>query len=353
MSNVIALNPPHRRLDHDTRLAAVLDCFAHGRRDKDNVFWSKENAELLNVLETSGQRVGSAALETYAEYYQDLQSKLEFFPQYYRFLFSIALDLEALGLGGDQAKKMGQWIVDHDLVQSELSDLQRAEACRLLARVGAAPVIDPGLNDRLHRFINHSPTFALPNKKAAYELTHIIFYLSEYGRHDPHVSDRAVESLHYVGILAMLEKNADLLAEVCISLKFAGAVVPQEWQDWIVAHRASAIWSECPDAMDDYHEYFMCDWYTQLQGGPAFHGFNSFENVAVHTTRYQTSPLRTLSETLLGIDRRYADDHKLQRMTVDLPDDVYDAVSFAEKSSPYFGSFFANFARTDFSVQFN
>ncbi len=352
MSNVITFNPPHRRLGHDARLAAVMDCFAHARREKDNVFWLKENAELLNVLECSGQIIDPSALATYAEYYEELPAKLEFFPQYYRFLFSIALDLEALGMNDGHAEKMAQWIVDHDLVQSELSDLQRAEARRLLARAGATPDVDYGLDDRLRRFINYSPTFALPNKKAAYELTHIIFYLSEYGRRDPMVSARAIESLHYVGILAMLEKNADLLAEVWISLKFAGADIPDEWSRWTDTHRATAQWTTTPEIMDDYHEYFMCDWYAQLNGHPAFQGFNSFENMSVHTLRYAVTPLRTLSETLLGMDRHAADAHQLQSMTIDLPDDVYDAVAYAEQSSPYFGSFFATFARADFSVQF-
>ena len=134
MSFVITFNPLHRRLSHDTRMAALMDCFAHCRREKENVFWLKENAELLNILESAGQRVDPAALQTYSEFYYGLQDRLEFFPQYYRFLFSIALDLEALGMDGTVASKMAQWIFDHDLIQSELSDLQRGEARRLLAR---------------------------------------------------------------------------------------------------------------------------------------------------------------------------------------------------------------------------
>ena len=80
-----------------------------------------------------------------------------------------------------------------------------------------------GLNDRLRGFARRSITFALPNKKAAYELTHIVFYLSEYGRRDPEVGQAFIDSLHFAGTLAFLELNLDLLAEICIALRFAGA----------------------------------------------------------------------------------------------------------------------------------
>ena len=56
------------------------------------------------------------------------------FPAIYRFILSFALDLETLGLGQGKSAKLGQWVVDHNLVGAELSDLQRAEAVRLLKR---------------------------------------------------------------------------------------------------------------------------------------------------------------------------------------------------------------------------
>jgi hypothetical protein len=60
------------------------------------------------------------------------------------------------------------------------------EAQRLMARRDMAPKgEDATLEDRARYFMGRSDTFALPNKKAAYELTHLVFYLSEYGRCDP------------------------------------------------------------------------------------------------------------------------------------------------------------------------
>ena len=110
--------------------------------------------------------------------------------------------------------------------------MQRAEAVRLLKRgLGRAQQDDPALVDLLHGFIDQSATFSIPNKKAAYELTHIIFYLSEYGRKDPGISTDAVRSLEFAGLLALLDHNTDLLAEICTALRFAGQTPPLGWED--------------------------------------------------------------------------------------------------------------------------
>ena len=97
-------------------------------------------------------------------------------------------------MAGTQGAKLCNWVAQQELTQAELSDLQRGEAQRLLARRGVE-FEDNGLNARLHRFISRNDTFAVPNKKAAYELTHIVFYLSEYGRKDPQLGNAAVRSL--------------------------------------------------------------------------------------------------------------------------------------------------------------
>ena len=82
MTNVIHLTPPSRIISQKGRLGALLTSFAQHRRHADDVFWLKENAEILNILECTGTRPGEAALETYAEFYQTVKSRLRFFPQY-------------------------------------------------------------------------------------------------------------------------------------------------------------------------------------------------------------------------------------------------------------------------------
>ena len=84
-----------------------------------------------------------------------------------------------------------------------------------MSRAGIRPSADiPAVWSRLNRFINHKETFAVPNRKAAYELTHIVFYFSNYGRQDPKLDAEALVSLEYAGILAFLDRNVDLLAEL-------------------------------------------------------------------------------------------------------------------------------------------
>lgn len=89
MSNIVQLNVPSLRQSHQDRYGALMQSFAKHRRFGDDVFWLKENAELLNILECSGAKVGEDALMTYQGFYAQVEKRLQFFPQYYRFLLSI------------------------------------------------------------------------------------------------------------------------------------------------------------------------------------------------------------------------------------------------------------------------
>ena len=159
MSNIISFPQRIRPLEEAGRIGILIDCFCNRRRTTEDVFWLKENAELLNLLETSKVTLNTSDLTHYQNFYDSLEHRLCFFPQYYWFILSLALalalDLEALGLGQGKSAKLCQWVVDHNLVGAELSDLQRAEAVHLLKRgLGRAQQNDPALVDRLHGFID-------------------------------------------------------------------------------------------------------------------------------------------------------------------------------------------------------
>ena len=139
MTNVVQLNAPARATSETSPVNALLTCFAQHRRGEDDVFWLKENAEVLNVLATSGTLLSDLALDPYRHIYQGLEERLRFFPQYYRFLLSICLDLEDLGMPGNLGETLCAQTARAGLPEAELSDLQRAEARRLLARRGMAP----------------------------------------------------------------------------------------------------------------------------------------------------------------------------------------------------------------------
>ena len=165
MSKIIQLVLPSRQSSAEKK-AALTRCFAGQRRFGDDVFWLKENAELLNILESTGANLGEDALNAHSGFYANVEKRLGFFPQYYRFLLSICLDLEDLGMRGSKGEVLVQWIIDQGMVESELSDLQRLEARRLMMRRGHDPLPnDEALEVRMRRFTEQSFLFAMPNKK--------------------------------------------------------------------------------------------------------------------------------------------------------------------------------------------
>ena len=350
MSNVVHLNVPSAVQRQADRRTALLSCFARHRRFGDDVFWLKENAELLNILECTGAELDGNALHPLEPFYAQVENRLGFFPQYYRFLVSICLDLEDLGMPGTKGQFLVDWVVREGLVQAELSDLQRGEARRLALRRGLDPIrADDGLDDRLRGFISRSATFAMPNKKAAYELTHTIFYLSEYGRKSPELGPEVRESLDFAGTLAFLDQNADLLAEVCIAMRQAGFEVPEIWGDWLKHHtRGFAVdVGAGVGTQDDYHEFLVCNWAMAALGGEAFITNVVPDRMAFRRPEIGFGPLREISECMFKLNDRRSDDWMRMRplLSEPLSETEHHILSQAEKASQCFDAFFEGFAR--------
>ncbi|MFP7570475.1 DUF6902 family protein [Marivita sp. S2033] len=351
MTNVIQLTPPSRIDTQEARLGALLDCFAQHRRFGDDVFWLKENAEVLNILECTGTEPGRAALEPYVGFYQSVEKRMRFFPQYYRFFLSISLDLEDLGMAGTQAEKLVRWADAQSLAQAELSDLQRLEAVRLMARRGVTPAGDvPALEQRARNFMARSDTFALPNKKAAYELTHIVFYLSEYGRRDPQLDDAGKRSLHFAGLLAFIEQNADLLSEICIAMTYAHETPPPMWTDWLKRETALFTVTDGPEVsvQDDYHEFLVCNWHQAATGDAAFVKAFTDERMRFDRSADRATPMREMSEAMFNLDEARSGDWLSMRLHMEdaLSPRAMDVLSQAEISSTHFEDFFHGFARS-------
>ena len=351
MGSVVQLNIPFRQTTREARIASAIQRFAEERRRPSDVFWLKENAELLGVLECTGTQVSEGDLRPFANFYADLDKRLSFFPQYYRFFLSMALDLEDLGLAGDSGLRAAEWVADQGFVDAELSDLQRAEARRLCARRGVKTnVADTGLDDRLRAFGSRTVTFSLPNKKAAYELTHIVFYLSEYGRHDPQLPQAFVQSLRFSGTLAFLELNIDLLAEICIALRFAGVEPPPIWENWIRAQTRRFVCEsdERGWANDDYHPYLMANWHALTCGTGGFCHALPDGPIAFRAPHANATPLRELSECMftLGDQRRTNWDAMRPMLEEMLSEDALDVVAAASETVD-FELFFESFARVD------
>ncbi|QYX55245.1 hypothetical protein K1T73_08930 [Roseovarius sp. SCSIO 43702] len=350
MENVVRLNVPYRQNGPAARQAVLLEGFAHHRRSEDDVFWLKENAELLNILECTGAQPDRGALATHERFHDEIEMRMGFFPQYYRFLLSLCLDLEDLGMEGEKGARLVEWVARQGLVEAELSDLQRAEARRLCLRRGVDPVGDgAALEARLRRFAGRSETFAMPNKKAAYELTHIIFYLSEYGRRDPGIDEAMRESLLFAGTLAFLDFNADLLAEICIALRFAGETPPEVWDIWLRQQltQFSVEGDEAGSVADDYHEFLMLNWYMETTDEGGFAGQMPEGRIVFRRARPQSGPLRELSECIyaLGAARSGDWDKMRERVSDRLSDEAQAALAAAEAATGRFDRFFHGFAR--------
>ncbi|MEM8774533.1 MAG: hypothetical protein AAGF53_05835 [Pseudomonadota bacterium] len=350
MGYVIPLNIPFRQPTQTHRLEALMQRFASERRKPDDVFWLKENAELLNILHSLEKTVAPDTLDPLTSLYDALDTRLGFFPQYYRFFLSICLDLEDLGLDGGRAEHAVDWVISEGLVEAELSDLQRAEARRLCQRRGRDPISgDTGLDDRLRAFTARRETFALPNKKAAYELTHIVFYLSQYGHKAPRLPEACIDSLHFAGTLAFLELNIDLLAEICIALRFAGHTPPAIWEDWL--HEQKSTFRLKPNSLawigDDYHPYFMVNWFADLAEGDGFKETIPEGPLYFSAPKNERVPLREISECMYRMDGARLPNWPAMRRVLDglLSVEAREMVAAAETAID-FDAFFAGFSRS-------
>lgn len=358
MSNVVYLNVPGPKDRRATAIGAMIRSFSALRRGPEDVFWLKENAELLSILVATKQDVPQSLLEAYAPFYDAAEEKLAFFPQYYRFILSIALDLEALGMSGSVAERLCHWAREQDLAGGETSDIQRQEAARLLARRGLSPVSGPDdAERRLRDFIAQPKRFALPNKKAAFELTHIVFYLSEYGRKDPQLDPTVQRSLENAGIVAFLDGNIDLLAEICVAMRYAGFNYVETWGQWI-AHKVKDMdIDEQRDAQggpvpvaDQYHEYLTANWFLGTRGDAIFAGLEKLGQggrLSFHRTRPASGALREMTMQLYRMgDTRAADWSEMRgRMDPALSDAARDHLDLAVQSASGFDAFFEDFAR--------
>jgi len=350
MSKVVQLNTRMPRQSPQQKQAALMRCFAQHRRFGDDVFWLKENAELLNILEVTGAKPGQEALAAQGGFYRNVEKRLGFFPQYYRFLLSICLDLEDLGIGGTKGEALVNWVADQGLAESELSDLQRGEARRLMLRRGRDPLPnDTGLEDRLRGFSERSVAFAMPNKKAAYELVHTVFYLSEYGRKDPQLGQATLLSLQNAGTLAYLDQNVDLLAEVCVALRYGGFEPVPMWESWLLrATQGFAVEKgEAAPAQDDYHEYLVSNWLLAVAGHEAFAQHYEAGRMGFVRATGRIGPLREMSENMFRLDEQRSDDWgKMRGLVSDgMGDEALAILAEAEQAVDGFDRFFAGFAR--------
>ena len=263
-------------LSYDT-----VEAFALKRNPAINFPFLKENGELLSISANSGFLVEPRALELYSEFYDNSLKFTQYYPQYYRFSLGIVNDLEALGIQGEKARQIADYVTEENFVMYDTSDSRRLETLTMLeCNGGLSQAYKNVLEDITHNvdgFIKNPHWFTKFNKPHFYDLTHILFFLTDYGRKDLQLKHDVYPCLINMGLLALLDNDADILSEICTCLSYIGADIPDEWDQFlqnrykdIRVSFGETIASALNPTVDEYHIFFVMNWYEAMQGRPAF-----------------------------------------------------------------------------------
>ncbi len=283
--------------------------FAAKRSEGLSLSFLKENGELLSIALSSGMTINDASLALYHELYEKIDKLCELYPPFFRFFLGITLDLEDLGMPGNQGEKLIEFVLKNDLYAYDVSDTRRMEIINLLERRGRAPnyETDPKkqLFNRMIGFMERPERFIKFNRPLFYDLTHLIFFGTNFGNQKIPHSEKIFESLNHIGMLAYLDDDEDLLSEVCLCFIFLGRKAPQIWID------ASRRGLEMIDIQfpigpknsadisgDDYHIYLVTSWLQAVSGRDIFQ--EKFENATPKFVQKKTknSTLSKIFQTL-------------------------------------------------------
>ena len=349
MSNVVSLHRP-AAFAASAALDEVVDIFANRRRTRRDAFWLKENAELLQILLATVGPKAAPDLSAYIGFASSMVEEVRFFPQYYRLYLSMALDLSALGFADVPVQALADLIAQGGYACAELSDSHRAEARLLMARAGRPSAQDDGLDARLEAFAGQSALFCLPNRSLAYALTHSVFHASDYGRQTIARNAQRRLALIHAGVIAWLEDNLDLLAEVAVALIQSGEAVPRLWQEAIlsaVAEFSTEQGSAAGPFDDGYHEFLVLNWAAHALGGTAFASPMPNGARLFHRQKQGETALRDLSLALLDMGSGRGGDWATMRWRIwpKLSPAARTRVEAVE-TLPEFEGFFRIFART-------
>lgn len=259
----------------------TVHAFAKARHDRLGFPFLKENGELLSLANSSNMLVEPRALDHYKDFYAQATLFNEHYPQYFRFTLRICLDLEDLGVSGNAGAILCQYVRDNSLIDFDTSDTRRLETLNLLARrltLNEAEIEHKSrLLDNIDRFIACPKSFSRMNKPFFYELTHIIFFLTDYGNQPWPLSESLLECLDYMGGLAFLDNDCDLLAEICVCYNYLNIACPDFWSQIVDENLAKLvirydtdIKSTLNQSTDEYHPYIVMNWQKAQKIQPCF-----------------------------------------------------------------------------------
>ena len=323
----------------------LAEGFALSRNKSLNFSFLKENGELLCIARSQGFLMEPKARDLYRDFYSKASHLVELYPQYYRFLLGIVVDLEDLGMAGNIGGEICHHIRAKNLLEFDTSDTRRLEALYLLSRVSPlnAKEVETkrSIENRLESFTQYTDRFFKFNRPLFYDLTHIVFFITDYGRKRLEGFSNLKNCLLSVGFLSILDNDLDLLSEVMICLKYIGEPIPEHWKQ-IIMEKQSMIdisfeqkfTSSLNSSVDDYHIYFTLNWCLSILGKPAFtKRFNSKTPSFKHIEQ-KSSLLSKLS--VFAHDRvmkKNAHLHAIEAFIASIKDEEFDRFNHAIAST--------------------
>ena len=259
----------------------TVEAFAVKRNPDMSFPFLKENGELLSIALNLGFLIDPRAVNLYRDFYENAYTLISCYPQYYRFILPMVLDLEAAGMAGEQGRKITEFVRQKDLLSFDTSDVRRLEAISILKRTTSLledeNAIYLSILERVDSLIANPDWYTKFNKPLFYDLTHIIFYLTDYGRTDLPLAGDPTPSLMNIGLLALLDNDADLLSEVCLCLGYLKRSIPDYWDTFLTAYMEDikvsfegTVASVLNPTVDEYHLYLVCNGYMAAQNRRAF-----------------------------------------------------------------------------------
>ena len=280
-------------LSYDTAQA-----FAVKRNPKLSFPFLKENGELLRIVVDSGFLIDSRAINLYSDFYKSALQLTRHYPQYFRFIFGIVIDLEKGGMPGNESEKIAKYILDKELVLFDMCSTRKLETLTMLQEVISLgrPLseIRKSIIEDVDRILSNPDLYAKFNKPLFYEITHIIFFLTGYGKTLLPLQNDVEACLINMGLLCLLDNDADLLAEICICLIYIGAEIPSYWDSFLqksfeqvnISYHET-VSSALNAAVDEYHVYFVLNWYQAVNNRPSFQ-----TNFKGRTPSFSLPPMR-------------------------------------------------------------
>lgn len=263
-------------LSYDT-----VEAFAIKRNPLLSFPFLKENGELLAISVDSGFLIEPRALKLYEDFYTNALKFTELYPQYYRFTLGMVIDLEKGGIQGTESHKIAQYVKNEKFVLFDTSDTRKLETLTMLRELEPlsedALEIYESISIRIDSFISNPNWYKKFNKPLFYDLTHIIFFLTRNGTQPLPLKNDAQSCLMYMGLLSLLDNDADLLAEVCVCLAYLGVDIPEYWDKFLQKSLGEinitydgTVASALNPSVDEYHIYFVLNWYEAMKGRTAF-----------------------------------------------------------------------------------